>query len=63
MTVGDSEGFIGGALVRDGGQWVWIDASQHPRNVQLTDGSTLEGLPMGLLDVPSLTAATGSPNV
>lgn len=63
MTVGDSEGFIGRALVREDGKWVWIDASSRPRHVQLTDGSTLEGLPMGLLDVPGLAAATGAPNV
>ncbi|MDQ6423092.1 hypothetical protein RB620_27045 [Paenibacillus sp. LHD-117] len=63
MTVGDSEGFIGRALIREGGKWVWIEASQRPIDVQLSDGSTLEGLPMGLLDVPSLAAATGAPNV
>ncbi|TVX99115.1 hypothetical protein [Cohnella terricola] len=63
MTVGDSESFIGRALIREGGKWIWVDASQHPRQVKLADGSVLEGLPMGLLDVPSLAAATGAPNV
>jgi hypothetical protein len=63
MTVGDSDSFIDRALVRKVGKWIWIDASKHPRHVQITDGSTLEGLPMGLLDVPSLAAATGAPNV
>lgn len=63
MTVGDSESFIGRALIREHGKWVWVEASQHPRQVELNDGSTLEGLPMGLLDVASLAAATGAPNV
>ncbi|WP_169086666.1 hypothetical protein [Paenibacillus sp. PL91] len=63
MTVGDSDSFIDRALVRKVGKWIWIDAIKHPRHVQITDGSTLEGLPMGLLDVPSLAASTGAPNV
>lgn len=63
MTIGDAEGFIGRALIRKAGKWEWVDASKHPRNVRLADGSHLEGLPMGLLDTPSLAAATGAPNV
>ncbi|MFC4098437.1 Rossmann-fold NAD(P)-binding domain-containing protein [Paenibacillus xanthanilyticus] len=63
MTVGDAESFIGRALIRNGGQWAWVEASRHPRTVALADGSALEGLPMGLLDVPDLAAATGAPNV
>ncbi|OXM14764.1 hypothetical protein [Paenibacillus herberti] len=63
MTVGDSESFIGRALIRESGKWAWIEANTSPRHVELTDGSILEGLPMGLLDVPSLAAATGAPNI
>ncbi|PUA39669.1 hypothetical protein C8Z91_09625 [Paenibacillus elgii] len=63
MTVGDAEGFIGRALLRQNGNWIWVDANQHPRKVRLSDGSCLEGLPMGLLDVPSLAAATHAPNI
>jgi len=63
MTVGDAEGFIGRALLLQNGKWIWVDASQHPRKVRLSDGSYLDGFPMGLLDVPSLAAATHAQNV
>ncbi|TYP69154.1 saccharopine dehydrogenase NADP-binding domain-containing protein [Paenibacillus methanolicus] len=63
MTVGDAESFIGRALVREDGRWAWVEASRSPRSVALADGRVLEGLPMGLLDVPGLAAATGATNV
>ncbi|MFD0587452.1 hypothetical protein ACFQZE_05525 [Paenibacillus sp. GCM10027627] len=63
MTLGDSEGFIGRALLREDGNWAWVQADARPRGVEVADGTFLEGLPMGLLDVPGLAAATGAPNV
>lgn len=63
MTAGDAENFIGRALLRHNDRWSWVEAKQHARKVRLSDGSYLEGYPMGLLDVPNLAAATGAPNV
>ncbi|MFM9278162.1 saccharopine dehydrogenase family protein [Paenibacillus jiagnxiensis] len=63
MTVGDAEGFMHKALMRENGKWIWAEAANRKKHIRLTDGSQLEGFPMGLLDVPSLAAATGAPNV
>lgn len=62
-TVGDAEGFMHRALMRENGKWIWTEAANHKRHIRLSDGSELEGFPMGLLDVPILAAATGAPNV
>lgn len=63
MTIGDAESFMTRALLRENGKWIWAEATNRTRHVRLTDGTELEGFPMGLLDVSSLAAATGAPNV
>ncbi|WP_257461878.1 Rossmann-fold NAD(P)-binding domain-containing protein [Archangium lipolyticum] len=63
MTASDSEHFVGRALLREAGAWKWLDATQHVRDIRLSDGRVLQGLPMSVLDVPSLAAVTGAPNV
>ncbi|WNG47110.1 hypothetical protein F0U60_25520 [Archangium minus] len=63
MTANDTEHFIGRALLREEGVWKWVDATQHGRSLRLGDERVSQGLPMSVLDVPSLATVTGAPNV
>jgi hypothetical protein len=63
MTAHDAEMLIARALVRERGEWKWLDGRQHGRQVPLSPGSVLEVYPAGLLDAPGLAAFTGAPNV
>ncbi|WNG18355.1 hypothetical protein [Cystobacter fuscus] len=63
MTAGDVEHFVGRALLREAGKWAWVDATRHARPVRLSDESVVQGVPMSVLDVPSLAAITGAANV
>ncbi|RAR43072.1 hypothetical protein [Paenibacillus sp. MDMC362] len=63
MTLEDTEGFINRALIRENGIWNWVEAAKDPRSIRLSNGSRVEGHPMSLLDVPSLAAVTGAPNI
>ncbi|HEV7371544.1 hypothetical protein [Arenibaculum sp.] len=63
MTGGDAEGLIARALLRRDGAWSWVHGVASGRAVVLADGSELPAYPTGLLDVPSLAAITGAPDV
>lgn len=63
MTVGDSEGFVGRAVTRQAGQWVWVQAQDHPRRVERLGQAAFDAQPMGVLDVPALGATTGARNI
>jgi hypothetical protein len=63
MTAGDAEMLVSRALLREGGNWKWVEGPQHARPVRLPDGAVLEGYPAGLLDAPSLASITGAANV
>ena len=63
MTAGDAESLVSRALVREGGTWAWVEGPQRARPIRLSDGQVLDGLPTGLLDVPSLAALTEAANV
>lgn len=63
MTAADAEMLVSRALLRDGGNWLWVDGLKHPRAARLSGADTLEGYPTSLLDVPSLAALTGAANV
>lgn len=63
MTLEETEGFINRALIRENGIWKWVEATKYPRSISLSNGSRVEGHPMSLLDVPSLAAVTGAPNI
>ncbi|PZD95849.1 hypothetical protein DNH61_10385 [Paenibacillus sambharensis] len=63
MTAEDSSGFLGRALLREEGAWKWVDARQHARTIRLSDGTDCTGFPLGVLDVPSLAAATHAPDI
>ncbi|MCC8409142.1 hypothetical protein LJ707_09380 [Mucilaginibacter sp. UR6-1] len=55
--------FVGNALLRSQGEWKFVDAKENARDIHLYNGTQATGYPMGTLDVPSLAAITGSPNV
>lgn len=64
MTVADSGGFLGKALVRQQGLWVNLDAAASGRAVVRGAGlPDFEGQPMGVLDTPGLAAMTGAHDV
>ena len=64
MTVADSGGFLGKALVRQQGLWVNLDAAASGRAVVRGAGlPDFEGQPMGVLDTPGLAAMTGARDV
>jgi nucleoside-diphosphate-sugar epimerase len=63
MTASELARNVGTALIREDGEWRWIDADAHPRMVRLADGDTASGIPLGTLDVPSIAALTGASSV
>lgn len=62
MTAGDVEFLMARALVRERGQWAWVEGLQHPRTV-VANGQQLQGYPTALLDAPGLGALTGASDV
>jgi hypothetical protein len=63
MTAGDSQGFFGRALIRRDGAWVQVDPTAEARTLSGLEGEAFQAMPMGVLDTPSLAAATGAANV
>lgn len=63
MTVEDSSSFVGQALLRQSGNWVWVDAREHTREVVQPSGGVVVSTPMGVLDLPSVAAFTSAPNI
>jgi hypothetical protein len=63
MVVSELDSFVGRALLRENGEWKWVDAKQNARLFRLEDGAEAQALPMATLDVPSLAAITGAPHV
>jgi hypothetical protein len=57
------DSFVGKALLRQHGTWAFVEATENSREVQIQGGTMATGYPMGTLDVPSLGAITGAPNV
>ncbi|WP_028778352.1 NAD-binding protein [Shimazuella kribbensis] len=64
MTAGDleSEELTLRSLIRKEGKWLWVNAQQHTRKMNIL-GKIVEGMPMGLLDIPSLGAITQANNI
>lgn len=61
MTAADPEALVRRALLRSGGRWTWVEGPSAARSLALGEGQVVEALPTGLLDAPSLAAATGTP--
>ncbi|MDH6252397.1 hypothetical protein M2347_002124 [Chryseobacterium sp. H1D6B] len=56
-------GFVGKALVRQDGNWLYVDSKNNARSINLNGGSSAIGHPMSTLDVPSIAAFTGARNI
>lgn len=63
MTAGDSEEFFGRALIRESGQWRWIDPQANGRSIVRPGLEPFDALPMGVLDVPGLAMLSGAPSI
>ncbi len=53
-------GFIGQALIRQDGNWLYVDSKENTRVLHLYDDSSVIGHPMSALDVPSIAAFTNA---
>jgi hypothetical protein len=63
MSAADAEAFSGRALLRRAGQWAWVDGGDHSRALRLAEGLEATVQPLAALDVPSLAAITGAPDI
>ena len=63
MTASDAGGFVGRALVRQGGAWSNLEAAANPRRVEREGLDPFDALPMGVLDTPALASMTGAADV
>jgi hypothetical protein len=63
MSAADAAAFTGRALLRRGGDWIWVDMADHPRSLRLADGHEATVQPLAAFDAPSLAAITGAPDV
>ncbi|WP_225770610.1 saccharopine dehydrogenase NADP-binding domain-containing protein [Inquilinus sp. Marseille-Q2685] len=63
MSAADAASFSGRALLRRAGQWAWVEAGDHARTLRLAEGLEATVQPLAALDVPSLAAITGAPDV
>lgn len=55
--------FVGRALIRRDGNWLHVESKANTRLINLYDGKSAVGHPMGTLDVPSIAAFTGAGNI
>ncbi len=63
MSAADAEAFSGRALLRRAGQWAWVDGGEHSRALRLAEGLEATVQPLAALDIPSLAAITGAPDI
>lgn len=63
MSASDAEAFSSRALLRRAGQWAWVDGGEHSRALRLAGGPEAAMQPLATLDVPSLAAITGAPDI
>lgn len=63
MSTADAEAFSSRALLRRAGQWAWVDGGEHVRALRLAGGPETAMQPLATLDVPSLAAITGAPDI
>ena len=56
-------GFVGKALMRHDGNWLYADSKNNARSIKLYGESSAIGHPISTLDVPSIAAFTGARNI
>jgi hypothetical protein len=59
----DSAEFLNVALLREAGLWKTLSGQDSPRAVTPSLFKSFEGIPMGVLDVPSIAARTGARDI
>ena len=55
--------FVGKALIRQDGNWLYVDSKNNARSINLYGESSAIGHPMSTLDVPSIAAFTSTRNI
>lgn len=63
MSAADAEAFSSRALLRRAGQWAWVDGGGHGRALNFAGGPETAMQPLAALDVPSLAAISGAPDI
>ncbi|MET4138238.1 hypothetical protein [Pedobacter sp. UYP1] len=63
LVASQVDSFVGRALMRQNGNWQFVDAKENARTIRLTDYSSITGYPMSTLDVPSIAAFTNAKNI
>lgn len=63
MTASDAGGFVGQALIRQGGRWRNVNAPEAARSIARAGQPAFDVMPMGVLDTPALAALTGAADV
>jgi hypothetical protein len=63
LVASQVDSFVGRALMRQDGNWQFVDAKENARTIRLTDDSSITGYPMSTLDVPSIAAFTNAQNI
>lgn len=63
LVANEVGGFVGRALLRQNGKWQLLDATENARTIHSHDHTLITGYPMSVLDVPSIAAFTGAPNI
>ncbi|SDL68460.1 hypothetical protein [Pedobacter antarcticus] len=63
MIAAQMDSFVTRALIRNEKNWIFVDATEYPRDFYLANGTAARGYPMGTLDVPSLASLTDASNV
>jgi len=63
LVAEEVSGFVGKALIRQDGNWQYVDSKNNARLINLYGGSSAIGHPMSTLDVPSIAAFTSARNI
>lgn len=63
LVAEEVSGFVGKALIRQDGNWQYVDSKNNARSINLYGGSSAIGHPMSTLDVPSIAAFTSARNI
>lgn len=63
LVANEVESFVGEALIRQHGNWLYVPAKESPRTINLREGSSTIGYPISTLDVPSIAAFTNTKNI
>lgn len=63
MVAEQMDSFSGPALLRKNSKWEWLSSPENSRELTLQNGDQITAYPVAALDVNSLAAITGAPNI